>query len=196
MWFACGVIVSVATALMLSAPFEGLRIPILNLTTPLLGLLAGGAFAGHSLDLGRRGVAGFAISFALALPILMVVVFSTQGMHGNEGFFRLAMYFGTAGVVAFALMGGVGVAISGLGWQEVAHSVAVFGGAGFLGGILFASSLDGHPSPKNRILLLLGVISFVLVPASVGGTVLTRRLAARCRGRDTSNQPPVSGKPA
>jgi hypothetical protein len=69
----------------------------------------------NSLDLGRRGVAGFAISFALALPILIVVVFSAQGMHGNEGFFRLAMYFGTAGVVAFALMGGAGVAISGLG---------------------------------------------------------------------------------
>jgi hypothetical protein len=30
----------------------------------------------------------------------------TKGMHGNEGFFKLAGYFGAAGAVAFALMGG------------------------------------------------------------------------------------------
>jgi hypothetical protein len=185
MWFAFGVLVSIAAAWGLSAPFEALRNPILNLTTPLLGLLAGGAIAGRSLRLGRRGVAGFAIAFTLTLPILVVVAISSQAMHGNEGFLRLMMYFSAAGAFAFGLMGGIGVAISGLGPREAVHSAAVFGSAGFVGGVLLRLSLLGMlqgARSTNRILLWLGGIAFILLPATVGGTVLTRRLAARGHG--------------
>lgn len=178
-------------SLVLSGVVAPLRIGILPLTAPLLGLLAGGAFAGGRLGLGRRGVIGFAVAFALTLPMLFIAVISIQGMHGNEGFFKLAGYFGAAGAVAFALMGGVGLAISGLGGREAARSAAVFGGAGLLGGLLLTMCVLGMHADRvtNLILLVIGPTLFALLPASVGGIVLTRRLATRRQMRDmTSDQ--------
>ena len=166
----------------LSAPFGALRNPVLNLTMPLLGFLVGGAIAGRSLGLGKRGVVGFAISFALSIPILLIVVISVQGMHGNEGFFSLAAYFAVAFGLAFALMGGLGVAISGLGWREVARSAAAFGSAGVLGSILLRLSLSAMMQGAwrlNHIVLWLGAVVSLLIPAGLGGTLLSRRLATR-----------------
>lgn len=189
MWIAVGVFGGLVLSLVLSVVVAPLRIGILNITVPLLGLLAGGAFAGGRLGLGRRGVVGFAVAFALTLPFLFVVLISIQGMHGTEGFFRLAMYFCSAGAVAFALMCAIGMRISGLGGREVARSAAVFGGAGLLGGLLLTMCVLGMHADRvtNLILLLLGSALFVLLPASVGGTVLTRRLATRKRVRDMTN---------
>ena len=189
MWFAVGMLAAVVAAVGLSVVVAPARIGILSLAIPLFGFVGGGAIAGRSLRLGRRGVVAFAVAFAVALPILMVPWINIQGMNGSEGFSRLVVDFGSMGAVAFALMGGVGVAIAGLGGREVVRSAAVFGCAGFLGGLLLAVCLSASApgaSRTNLILMTLGSIGFVLLPATLGGTVLTRRLASHNRVRNTT----------
>jgi hypothetical protein len=187
MWFAVGVFVGVVAALALSFVVAPARIGILNLVIPLVGVLCGGAIAGRSLHLGRRCVVAFAVAFALALPILGLRLIGIQGMSGNEGFFLMICDFGAIGALAFALMGGVGVAIAGLGRRNAVRFAAIFGGAGFTGGFLLAlsqaASLPGARD-TNLILLALGSIAFIVLPAAVGGSVLKRRLVSHNRLND------------
>ncbi len=179
MWFTVGVIADVVTGLALSAFVAPAGIGILNLCVPLFGFLLGGAIAGWSLRPGMRGVVGFAFAFAFALPILLFQMIGIQGMSGNWPIARLVLDFGRTGALAFALMGAIGVAIAGLGWREVVRSTAVFGCAGFSGGFILAlsqwASLPGARD-TNQLLLLLGSIAFLVLPAAVGGSMLTRRL--------------------
>jgi peptidoglycan/LPS O-acetylase OafA/YrhL len=112
--------------------------------------------------------------FPLALPILLIVMISTQGMHGDEGFIKLAAYFGTAGFVAFALMGGFGVAFSDGVWREVARSAVVLGCAGFIGGLHFALCIFASGGRAGTgYWLLFGLLGFVLLPPIVGVVVLS-----------------------
>jgi hypothetical protein len=83
-WFAVAVIVAFALSLGLSALVAPLKIGMLNLTVLLIDFLLGGAIAGRSLRVGRRGLVGFA--FAVGLPILGLRLIGIQAMGGNEGF--------------------------------------------------------------------------------------------------------------
>ena len=164
---------------------------MLDLVIPIIGFSCGGAIAGRSLRLGTRGVAGFAVAFPLTLPLLFFPVMSIQGMTGHEPFWMLVQVYGGSGAVVFAVMGAVGVAISGLGYREVGVAAATFGGAGLLGGLLLVVSLAlmrDFARDINYVLLLAGSGAFLILPAGLGGTVLTRRLASRDRPSGTGSR--------
>jgi len=170
----------------LDAAVAPLRIGMLNLVVPLSGFLLGGAIAGRSLRMGKRGVVGFAIAFVVALPILTLTMIGIQGMGGDESLSSMVPGFGGYSAVAFALMGGVGVAIAGLGASQVLRSAGVFGCAGFVGGLLLAGCLAvSQPGNRtmNQILLMVGAIAFLLLPAAVGGSLLPRQVASDERAR-------------
>ncbi len=83
-------------------------------------------------------------------------------------------------------MGAVGVLIAGLGYREVGIAAATFGGAGLLGGLLLVLTLtlaleQDFGRDINLVLLLAGSGAFLILPAALGGTVLTLRLASRNR---------------
>jgi hypothetical protein len=105
MGFAAGVFVAFAASVALSSIVSPLRIGVLNVTAPFIGFLVGGAIAGHSLRIGRRGVVGFAVALALALPIVGLHLIGIQARPGNERFLTLAIDFGGTGGLAFAVMG-------------------------------------------------------------------------------------------
>jgi hypothetical protein len=134
--------------------------------------------------LGPRGTIGFALAFALTLPVLILNVIGIQGQGGHERLTALAADLGGSGAGAFGLMGFVGPAIARIGWRDLVISTVVFGCAGCAGGVVLAVCVwaTGAGQPDvNRLLLALGAIAFVVLPAAVGGSVLTRRLAAHRR---------------
>ncbi len=187
MWFAVGVLISFALSLVLGALVSPLRVPVLNLAVLPVGFLVGGALAGRSLRVGRRGIVGFAVAFAVVLPVLLVRLTGIQGLGGNEGFVDLLLFYGLFGPIGFALMGVIGVAIAGLGGREVGASLVVFGAAGLLGGVLMAVFMDvqaaGAPT-TNLILTVLGSVAFLVLPAAIGGAWLARRLSRERERRD------------
>jgi hypothetical protein len=179
MWFAIGVVVAVAMTSALSAFIPANMSGILNLAMPLVGCLVGGAIAGYSCHLGKRGIIAFASAYVVSLPIVLLCLIGIQGMSGSEGFLLMIAYFGVTGALGFALMGGVGVAIAGLGRDKAVRFAAVFGGAGFAGGFLLAlSQVLSLPGARNtnQVLLVLGAIAFIVLPAAIGGSLLKRHL--------------------
>jgi hypothetical protein len=195
MWIAIGVFVTVAVVSLAIPALSLLLGPgsVLSVAVAVLLFLAGpaigGALAGRSLRLGKRGGVGFAIAFAISLPILMVPWMGVQGMHGNESIARLVVTFGGTAVVAFALMAAVSVGIAGLGGRLVVQAAVIFGCAGFVGGLLLAvclaASLPGNRH-MNQVLISIGSVAYLLLPAALGGSILTRKLASHKRARVTS----------
>ncbi len=186
MWFAVGVVVAVALAVGLSVLVAPLKIGLLNLTVPLIGLVIGGAIAGRSLRVGWHGMAGFAVAYSVTLPLVGLRLIGIQGMDGNEGFLKLVIDFAATGGVAFALMGALGVGLSGLGVRRTVTSAVVFGCAGVLGGVLLAATQSASVAgarDTNRILLIVGTIAYVAFPPALGGSVLTRQLASHAQLR-------------
>ena len=186
MWFAVGVFVAFLLILGLSDVVATAGSGVLNLVLPIFGCFCGGAIAGRSLRLGTRGVAGFAVAFALTLPVLVLRLIGIQGLGSHEPFWTLVQVYSGTGAVAFAVMGAVGVLIAGLGYREVGIAAATFGGAGLLGGLLLVLTQilaleQDFGRDINRVLLLAGSGAFLILPAALGGTVLTRRLASRNR---------------
>ena len=182
MWFAVGVFVAVGVAVGLSVLVAPLKIGLLNLTVPLIGLLIGGAIAGRSLRAGWHGMAGFAVAFSITLPLVGLRLIGIQGMDGNEGFLKMAIDFGATGGLAFAIMGAVGVGLAGLGVKQAIASAVVFGCAGVLGGVLLAATQSASVAgarDTNRVLLVVGTIAYVAFPAALGGIVLNRQLASQ-----------------
>jgi hypothetical protein len=143
-----------------------------NLAVIPAGCLAGGAIAGWSLRRGWVAVGAFAVSYAVAIPILLIGAIGIQGL-GGSGIFLVPVF----GFIPFAIVGGFGVALAGLGGRQALRSAVEFGLAGVVGCLLF---MIGIP------LLTMGSFAFLVLPFAVGGTRLMQRLASRvARAADT-----------
>lgn len=188
MWFAIGVFGAVVIGLALATLIAPEGIELLNLALPLVGCLLGGAIAGRSLRLGKRCVFGFAVAFTVALPILILRLIGIQGIGGHEPFAILVVDLGGTGALAFALMGAVGVGIAGLGGRQVVRAVIAFSCAGFLGGLLLAVCIAAsRPGNRvtNQVLLVIGLLVFLVLPAALGGSILARQLVPHEPSRGT-----------
>jgi hypothetical protein len=190
-WFAVGVLAALVAWLVLATLLAQASIGWLNLALLLFGCLLGGAIAGRSLRLGKRGVVGFGVAFVVALPILILRLIGIQGMGGKESNAILVVDLGGTGLVAFALMATAGLWIAGVGGRQVLRAVAGFACAGFVGGLLLAACIAASPAGNhvtNQILLVIGLLAFLVLPAALGGSILARHLTSDERARRTERQ--------
>jgi hypothetical protein len=165
MWFAAGVVVGAGAAIGLGDLAFRLGETALGVVMMPVGGLVGGAIPGWSLRRGLRWVAAFAVSYGAAIPLLLLGAIGIQGLSGGPGIFLIPIL----GFVPFAGMGGLGVALAGLGERQALRSAFEFGIAGIACCLVFLISLS---------LLGWGSFVFLALPAWVGGTLLTRRLSS------------------
>jgi hypothetical protein len=167
--FALGSVIGIALALGLDRLMGSLHNGTVNLAVIPAAALAGGLLAGASLGLGPRGILGFAIAYAVALPVLLIALIGVQGLSGGGGLLLLPAI---PGALSYAVMGALGVGIAGLGSREALRSAVEFGCAGLGGSLVFALFLSVG-------LILPGSIAFLVLPAAVGAFLLLRRLEER-----------------
>jgi hypothetical protein len=165
MWFAVGVIVGGGAAIGLGDLAFRLGEALLGMVMIPVGGLVGGAIPGWSLRRGSRCIAAFAASYGAAIPFLLLGAIGIQGLSSGTGIFLVPVL----GFVPFAGMGGLGVALAGLGERQALRSAFEFGIAGIVGSLVFLITIS---------FLGWGSFVFLALPASVGGTLLTRRLAS------------------
>ncbi|MCH8881156.1 MAG: hypothetical protein IID34_14900 [Planctomycetes bacterium] len=133
--------------------------PLSLITYPL-----GGAISGRSLGKGRRPVFGFCVAFVFlgfGIPLLLVAF---QGLPSLEqGWPLIIPWF-----LMYAIAGGIGAAVSGLGWRVALASAAAFGAGG---SIAFAAIML-HLSLGIFDTMLLALFVVPVIPHVLGGALL------------------------
>ena len=144
--------------------------PLSLITYPL-----GGAISGRSLGKGRRPVFGFCVAFVFlgfGIPLLLVAF---QGLPSLEqGWPLIIPWF-----LMYAIAGGIGAAVSGLGWRVALASAAAFGAGG---SIAFAAIML-HLSLGIFDTMLLALFLVPVIPHVLGGALLAVALEYPSRKR-------------
>lgn len=109
--FLLGMIVAIVAAFLAGMILAPMGSAVLSLLAPLAGVALGGAVAGYSLEGHARSAVGFAVSFVVTLPIVLLTLVGLQGV-GEETFSELAVLYGGVGAVVFGVMGLLGTGVS------------------------------------------------------------------------------------
>lgn len=141
---------------------------VIHSPMPLIGEMAAfsisGAIGGASLRRGWRPVVGFGLAFGVFGVFIPLAFVAPQGMSKDSEVFPLVLCF----LIGFGLAGGIGAAISGLGWRMALAGAAGFGVAGAIGGTVFAIVF----LVAENIPFFLIVFVPVLIPHALGGALL------------------------
>lgn len=149
-----------------------------------------GWLAGASLDRGRRARVGFGLGALLGLPLLVVPVFSVgMGYSGQElSIWQVVEGVGILGsfpAAGFGIMGAVGGLFLGEGWRAAGSCALRFILAGALGGalggaiIIAGLAMTETVGGAGMIVYVAGGATYFLLPAAIGGWLLSQRLALR-----------------
>ena len=127
--------------------------------TPI-GYAVGGAISGASLGRGWRPVFGFGVAFMFPGFGILLLLIAFQGMSDSlESWGVIVLWF-----LMYAIAGGIGASVSGLGGRVTLASVAAFGAGG---SIAFASIM---------IAMDIGFYVGPVIPHVLGGVLLAMAL--------------------
>lgn len=136
---------------------------------PMISYAIGGAISGASLGKGWRPVLGFGAAFVFlgsGIPLLLIAF---QGMSASlKEWLVIIPWF-----LMYAIGGGIGAAVSGLGWRMALASAAAFGAGGSIAFAAIMISFDIF----GGALILLAVYVGPVIPHVLGGALLAVALA-------------------
>ena len=130
-----------------------------------LSVILGGAFAGAALGRSWRAGLAFALSFPLGLLGLVLLILAGSSLSGREPFLALVGVSVLVFSLGFALIGGIGTLLHGLGWRRAARAAGGGALSGLPGALLFAPPLFAFASLDG------GALPWFLVSATVGSLV-------------------------
>ena len=132
----------------------------------MISYAIGGAISGASLGRGRRPAIGFALGFVFLGLIVPLMMMGFQGL--GSGSLKEWLSVIIAWFLMYAIGGGIGAAVSGLGWRMALAGTAAFGASGAIAGAAIMISFDIFTGA-------LGPLAFFgasVIPHVLGGALL------------------------